>query len=146
MTSIYIGSDHAGLELKQKLKEHLQTKAYHVVDLGVFKSEPADYPDIAHEVAEKVRENSGARGILVCGTGIGMCMAANKTAGVRAVNPESEQTAEMARKHNDANILCLGVRVISEEKAKKLVDIFMETEFEKEERHERRVKKIDKVK
>lgn len=144
MILIYFGSDHAGLELKQKLKEYLQAKTYHIVDLGVFKSEPADYPDIAHEVAEKVRENAGSRGILVCGTGIGMCMTANKTSGVRAANPESEQTAEMARKHNDANILCLGARVISEEKAKKLTDIFMQTEFEKEERHERRVKKIEK--
>lgn len=145
MTSIYFGSDHAGLELKQKLKEYLQAKTYHVVDLGVFKSEPADYPDIAHEVAEKVRENTGSRGILICGTGIGMCMAANKTPGIRAANCESEQTAEMARKHNDANILCLGSRVISEEKAQKLTDIFMQTEFEKsEERHVRRVGKIDK--
>lgn len=144
MISIYIGSDHAGLELKQKLREHLQTKAHHVVDLGVFASEPADYPDIAHEVAEKVRENGGSRGILVCGTGVGMCMAANKTLGIRAANPESEQTAEMARKHNDANMLCLGARILTEEKAKKLVDIFMETKFEKEERHERRVKKIEK--
>ncbi|MBI4994848.1 ribose 5-phosphate isomerase B [Candidatus Peregrinibacteria bacterium] len=141
MQSIYIGSDHAGLELKQKLKEHL--KAYHVVDLGVFVSEPADYPDIAYEVAEKVRENAGSRGILICGTGIGMCMAANKTPGIRAANCESEQTVEMARKHNDANILCLGARILTPETAKKLVDIFMETEFEKEERHERRVRKID---
>ena len=145
MTSIYIGSDHAGLELKQKLKEHLQAKTYHVVDLGVFKSEPpTDYPDIAHEVAEKVRENAGSKGILVCGTGVGMCMTANKTPGIRAANPESEQTAEMARKHNDANMLCLGARILTEEKAKKLTDIFMETKFEKEERHERRVKKIEK--
>ncbi len=144
MTSVYIGSDHAGLELKQKLKEHLQAKNHHVVDLGVFKSEPVDYPDIAHEVAEKVRENAGSKGILVCGTGVGMCMTANKTPGIRAANPESEQTAEMARKHNDANMLCLGARILTEEKAKKLTDIFMETKFEKEERHERRVKKIEK--
>ena len=145
MTSIYIGSDHAGLELKLKLKEHLQARNHHVVDLGVFKAEPpADYPDIAHEVAEKVRENPGSRGILVCGTGVGMCMAANKTLGIRAANPESEQTAEMARKHNDANMLCLGARILSEEKAKKLTDIFMETKFEEEDRHVRRVKKIDK--
>lgn len=141
---IYIGSDHAGFELKQAIKKHLAGKNEKVVDLGVFVAEPpADYPDIAHEVAEKVRENNGAKGILVCGTGIGMCMAANKTPGIRAAMVESEQTAEMARKHNDANIMCVGGRILKTETAVKMVDIFLNTPFEAEERHERRIKKID---
>lgn len=142
---IYIGSDHAGLSLKQTIKKHLDSKGLKVVDLGVFAAEPpADYPDIAHEVAEKVCENNGARGILVCGTGVGMCMAANKVQGIRAANCESIDTVEMSRKHNNSNVLCLGARILKEDLVLKMVDVFMETEFEKEERHVRRVKKIEK--
>lgn len=142
---IYIGSDHAGLLLKQELRKHLEAQNYKVVDLGVFAVEPpSDYPEIAHEVAEKVRENNDARGILICGTGIGMCMAANKIRGIRAANCESPQTVEMSRKHNDANILCLGGRVLKQEDAKKMIDVFMSTKFENEERHVRRVQKIEK--
>ncbi|MBI2639185.1 ribose 5-phosphate isomerase B [Candidatus Peregrinibacteria bacterium] len=144
-TFVYIGSDHAGFDLKQALQKHLQSQNYKVVDLGVFAVEPpADYPDIAHEVAEKVRENHGGRGILVCGTGVGMCMAANKSPGIRAAVCESAQTVEMSRRHNDANILCLGGRVLKPEIAVQFVDIFMKTPFEGEERHVRRVNKIDK--
>lgn len=144
-TTVYFGSDHAGLELKLKLKEYLETQGHKVIDLGAFKVEPpTDYPDIAHEVAEKVRENHGVRGILVCGTGIGMCMAANKSQGIRAAVCESVETVEMTRKHNDANVLCLGGRVLQPEIAKKMVDAFMNTPFEEGERHVRRVKKIDR--
>lgn len=143
-TYVYLGSDHAGFALKQSVHAHLQKEGYKVVDLGVFATEPpADYPDIAHEVGEKVRENQGARGILVCGTGVGMCMAANKIPGVRATVCESVQTAEMSRRHNDANILCLGGRVLKPEAALNMVNIFMKTPFENEERHARRIKKID---
>ncbi len=118
-----------------------------VIDLGAFAVEPpTDYPDIAHEVAEKIRENNGVRGILVCGTGIGMCMTANKTQGVRAASCESVQTVEMTRRHNDANILCLGGRVLEPKLAHQMVDVFMSTPFEDGERHARRVKKIDKKK
>lgn len=142
---IYIGSDHAGFDLKQKIRTHLEKRGEKVVDLGVFAAEPpADYPDIAHEVAEKVRENHGARGILVCGTGIGMCMAANKISGIRAATCESEKTVEMSRKHNDANVLCLGGRVLQGKIVFQMVDVFMDTKFENEERHVRRVGKIDK--
>lgn len=143
--TIYLGSDHAGLALKDAIQTHLVQGGRKVVDLGVFKIEPpADYPDIAHEVAEKVQENHGAKGILICGTGIGMCMAANKNKGVRAANCESVETVEMSRKHNDANVLCLGGRVLKPEIAMKMVDVFISTEFEKEERHVRRVGKIEK--
>lgn len=142
---IYMGSDHAGLALKEAIEKHLKEKQYKVIDLGVFAAEPpADYPDIAHEVAEKVRENGGALGILVCGTGIGMCMAANKTPGVRGANCESVKTVEMSRRHNNANILCLGGRVLPPTTALAMVDTFLSTAFEAEERHVRRVGKIDK--
>lgn len=143
--NIYIGSDHAGLALKKEIKTHLESKNEKVIDLGVFAAEPpADYPDIAYEVAEKVRDFEGSRGILVCGTGIGMCMTANKIPGIRAANCESEGTVEMSRKHNDANILCLGGRVLEKDLALKMVDVFFKTAFEAEERHVRRVKKISK--
>jgi len=143
---IYIGSDHAGLPLKQTIKAHLESKKEKVIDLGAFAVEPpTDYPVIAHEVAEKVQEGVSNKGILVCGTGIGMCMAANKTPGIRGANCESTGTVEMSRKHNDSNILCLGGRVLEEKLALEMVDKFLETAFEKEDRHVRRVKAIDKI-
>lgn len=142
---IYLGSDHAGYELKNRIQEYLKKKGSQPVDIGVFAIEPAaDYPDIAHEVAEKVRENSGARGILICGTGIGMCMAANKIKGIRAANCESAEAAKMCRMHNDANIICIGARILDEKKAFEIIDAFLDTEFEDEERHVRRVGKIEK--
>lgn len=140
--SIYLGSDHAGFRLKEQIQEYLKNKNYRVVDLGVFEEVLSDYPDIAREVAEKVSENKNAFGILMCGTGIGMCMAANKVKGIRAANAESTQYAEMARRHNDANILCLGGRHITFEKAQEIIDTFFRTPFEAEERHVRRVKKV----
>lgn len=141
---IYIGSDHAGFELKESIKKHLTEQGKQFVDLGVFAVEPpADYPDIAREVSEKVLENHGTRGILVCGTGIGMCMTANKIKGIRAAVCESEKTAEMSRKHNDANVLCVGGRIVDAPLVHKMVDIFLTTSFEAEERHVRRVEKID---
>lgn len=144
MIMVYLGSDHAGFALKERLQKYLKGKGYRVVDLGVFEAVTSDYPDIAREVAEKVSENPGSIGILSCGTGIGMCMTANKVRGVRAVNAESVTYAEMARRHNDANILCLGGRHISFENAKPIVDVFLKTPFEAEARHVRRVKKMEK--
>ncbi|MBI2453727.1 ribose 5-phosphate isomerase B [Candidatus Peregrinibacteria bacterium] len=142
---IYLGSDHAGLALKDAIEKRLKEQKRETIDLGVFHAEPpADYPDIAHEVAEKVRENHEALGILICGTGMGMCMAANKTPGIRAAVCETEAMAEMSRRHNDANILCIGGRMLAEDQAMKIVDTFLKTAFETEERHVRRVKKIDK--
>ena len=140
---LYLGSDHAGFRLKNQIREYLKDKNYRVVDIGVFEEVSSDYPDIAREVAEKVAENSGSFGILICGTGIGMCMVANKVKGIRAANCESETCTQMARQHNDANILCLGGRIVDFEKTKILVDIFLTEKFEGGERHERRVKKIE---
>lgn len=142
MAQIYIGSDHGGYELKQNLIEYLNTQKHHMVDIGVFEAAPSDYPDIAREVAEKVSENPSSFGILACGTGIGVCMAANKVKGIRAANCENNYCAEMARRHNNANIICLGGRVIGVELAKSLVDTFLKTKFEEEERHLRRIEKI----
>lgn len=142
---IYFGSDHAGLELKRTLQKHAEALGFKTLDLGAFSAEPpTDYPEIAHEVAEKVSENHGAMGILVCGTGIGMCMAANKVMGIRAANCESVATVEMSRKHNDANVLCLGGRVLKPENAQQMLEVFLKTKFEDEERHVRRVQKIEK--
>lgn len=139
---IYIGSDHAGYEMKTALKAFLDGQKNEYVDLGVFSTDSADYPDIAREVSEKVSENSGAFGILICGTGTGMSMAANKLPGIRAAVATSEVMAEMARQHNDANILTLGGRLTDQALAEKMVKIFLETPFDGGERHVRRIQKM----
>ena len=140
---IYVGSDHAGYEMKNNLKDYLNDK-FEVIDLGVFSTASFDYPDIAREVGEKVLEGKNSLGVLICGTGIGMSMAANKLRGIRAASCTSVEMAEMARRHNNANIVTLGARIIELETAKKIVDKFIETDFESsEERHVRRVQKMD---
>jgi len=141
---IHIGSDHAGYEVKEKLKAHLAEKGLACVDCGTSNTESTDYPDYAAEVARRVAADRESRGVLVCGTGIGMSMAANKVAGVRAAVVHDEFTARMARAHNNANVLCLGARVVDGETAAHLVDIFLETPFEGG-RHSRRVEKIDRL-
>lgn len=142
---IYLGSDHAGYQRKEEVQAYLKQKGARVVDLGVFAAEPpADYPDIAHEVAEKVHENKGARGILICGTGAGMCMTANKTAGIRAAQGERPDSVELSRRHNDANLLCLGARTLKKEEQFTLIDVFLATPFDGDERHVRRISKIEK--
>lgn len=141
---IYIGSDHAGYPLKNVLKDFLEQEfAPEIVDLGTFSEDSVDYPDIAREVSEKVFENPGSFGILSCGTGIGMCIVANKHKGIRAVDAANEHMAEMGRKHNDANVLCLGARMLDPEEAKKIAKKFLMTEFDGDERHARRIKKIE---
>lgn len=142
---IYLGSDHAGYQMKNMLKEYIEQK-YPVTDLGTFSEASFDYPDIAREVGEKVLENKDSLGILLCGSGIGVCMAANKLKGIRAANCTDEHMAEMARRHNDANVLTIGARITNPELAKKIVDKFLTTDFESgEERHVRRVQKMDEI-
>lgn len=142
---VYIGSDHAGFHLKDSVQEHLKTKGHDVLDLGVFTDEvKTDYPDMAREVGEKVQENGGAMGVLICGSGTGMCMAANKIHGIRAVCARDVTTARYARLHNDANIVALGERFTGTEVAKEIVDTFFETKFEGG-RHEARVAKITQM-
>ncbi|MCR4399853.1 MAG: ribose 5-phosphate isomerase B [Syntrophomonadaceae bacterium] len=138
---IMIGSDHAGYELKEKLRNLLAESGHPVSDFGSESADPVDYPDIAARVARSVVGTQGAMGILVCGTGTGMAIAANKIPGVRAAVCSSVPVAHAARSHNDANVLALGARIISEELAAVIVRCFLETPFEGG-RHARRVEKI----
>lgn len=142
---LFIGGDHAGYGMKEVLKKHLEEKGLKFVDLGAFSEESMDYPDIAQEVGEKVRENDDSKGILICGTGIGVAIAANKMKGIRAANCTSVEMAEKSREHNDANIVTIGSRITDESTAKQIVDKFLETSFSTEERHKRRVEKIDHI-
>src|SRR5579864_769229 len=138
---IALGSDHAGFELKQTVKRLLTAQGIHLNDCGAHSPESVDYPDFARAVGEEVARRQADFGILVCGTGIGMSMCANKVAGIRAAKADTEYEAEMARAHNDANVLCLGARVTDAATAEKLVRKFLETPFEGG-RHQRRVDKI----
>jgi ribose 5-phosphate isomerase B len=139
---IALGADHAGFELKEKLKRVLVAQGVQVEDHGTQSDESVDYPDFARAVAEEVARQQADFGILVCGTGIGMSMSANKVPGIRAAKVDTEFEAGMARAHNDANVLCLGARVTDEATAKNLVRKFLETRFEGGARHRRRVDKI----
>lgn len=138
---IALGSDHAGFELKESVKRLLTTEGIQVHDRGTHSPESVDYPDFARAVGEDVVRRKAEFGILVCGTGIGMSMSANKIPGIRAAKADTEYEAEMARAHNDANVLCLGARVTDAAAAEKLVRKFLETSFEGG-RHQRRVDKI----
>ena len=143
---ISIGSDHAGYELKQHIKEYLQSITDDKIDIndwGCYSEERADYPDFAHKVAAQVSEGKADLGILVCGSGNGISMAANKWEDIRCALCWSEEIAEMSRLHNDANILSLPGRYITKEEAIKCVDIFLKTEFEGG-RHKDRILKIPK--
>ena len=136
-----LGSDHAGYELKEKLKSWLKLQGIDVQDEGTRSSESVDYPDFARRVGEVVARREADLGLLVCGTGIGMAISANKVPGIRAANASSEFEAQMAREHNDANILCVGARVVTEPEAEKIVDIWLHATFAGG-RHQTRVDKI----
>lgn len=140
--TLAMGADHGGFELKQRLESHLRNSGISVIDFGVDSNDAADYPDYAHTVAKAVADGRARFGLLICTTGIGMSIAANKVHGVRAALVHDEDEAAMARKHNDANILCLAARGSSPERATRLVQIFMSARFEGG-RHERRVNKIE---
>jgi ribose 5-phosphate isomerase B len=137
-----IGSDHGGFLLKEAIKKHLDSLKVPFRDFGTFSEESMDYPDIGKRVARSVASKKFRFGILVCGTGQGMAMVANKVKGVRAAVCHNVYTAKMSRAHNDANILTLGGRVLNKSTALKLVDVFLKASFEGG-RHLRRVKKID---
>lgn len=140
--TIAIGGDHAGFELKRKLLEHLREQGYEVKDAGTSSTESTDYPDYAHVVAQAVQDHRADLGILVCGSGNGVNMAANKHKGVRAALAWNEEVAALARTHNDANVLSLPARFIDEQEATRIVDEFLSATFEGG-RHERRVNKIE---
>ena len=138
---IAIGSDHAGFGLKEIIKSYLQLKGIELIDVGTYSEERADYADYAHLVAQHVENKQVDLGILMCGSGNGINMAANKHKGIRSALCWTAEIAELARLHNNANILTLPARFISEEEAKKCVDVFIATAFEGG-RHSDRVKKI----
>lgn len=140
---IALGSDHGGYELKQEIISHLESKGITYRDYGSFSPEPADYPEYAHTVAHAVVDGECEKGILICGTGIGISIAANKVKGIRAAVCTDCFTAEATRMHNDANILALGGRVVGPGLALKIVDTFLNTPFSGEERHSRRISKIE---
>ncbi|MDQ3047772.1 MAG: ribose 5-phosphate isomerase B, partial [Bacteroidota bacterium] len=141
---IALGCDHAAFPLKVKIKLYLESKGFEMMDFGCFSEERADYPDFAHPVAQSVQNKDCDFGLLMCGSGNGINMTANKHKGIRSALCWKAEIAEMARLHNDANILTLPARYITEEEAKKCVDVFYTTAFEGG-RHADRIKKISKA-
>ncbi len=140
---IAMGSDHGGFGLKQEILAYLKEKGLEYKDYGCFEEKSCDYPEYAHAVAHAVADGVCDRGILICGTGIGMSMAANKVPGIRAALCGDCFSAQMTREHNDANILALGARVVGPGLALKIVETFLTTDFSGDERHARRISKIE---
>ena len=138
---IPIGADHAGFALKKRIIEHLESEGYKVKDYGCFSEESIDYPDYAHPVANYIENNPGSLGILICGSGNGINMTANKHQAIRSALVWKLEVAKLARQHNDANIITLPARFISEEEGIEMVDAFLTAEFEGG-RHQNRVNKI----
>ncbi len=139
-----VAADHGGFRLKQAILKFLSSKKIEYLDLGVMSEESVDYPDFAYEVANQVSQGKVNGGILVCGTGIGMAIAANKFKGVRAAVVTDEYTAKMSKEHNDANVIALGGRVLAEDVATKMVETWLNSKYEGG-RHERRLKKIAEI-
>lgn len=139
---IAIGADHAGWPLKDELAAHLRHAGHDVLDLGTHGAAPVDYPDFASAVGMAVRTGKAERGLLVCGSGAGACVAANKIPGVRAAVCHDTYSAHQAVEHDDVNVLCLGARIIGIELARELVDAWARARFSGEERHRRRLEKV----
>ncbi len=139
---IPIGSDHAGVDLKRRLVKELDALGYHPVDVGTSGANSVDYPDFAHQVASQVERGTARRGILLCGTGLGMAYAANRHPGVRAAVSWTPEIAELARSHNDANVLVLPARYVSEEEGLEILRKWLDTPFDGG-RHLRRIQKIE---
>ncbi len=139
---IIIASDHGGFELKEKIIAYLNENNYEVGDLGTNSKESCDYPIYAKKLCKELLENNIKKGILVCGTGLGMQITANKFKGIRAVCVSDTYSAKMSREHNDSNVLCLGARVLGEGLAKDIIDVWLKTDFLGE-RHQRRVDMIE---
>lgn len=140
MQPISIAADHGGYDLKEALVKALSSRGYDVQDLGTHSKDPVDYPNITTPVVKSVY--NGTRGILICGTGIGVSIAANRFPGIRAALCHDEVTVTMSRQHNDANIICLGGRTMSAKKALRLILLWLETPFSEEERHQRRISEM----
>jgi RpiB/LacA/LacB family sugar-phosphate isomerase len=141
MAVIAVAADHAGFALKEELKAWLSTLGYGVLDFGTHSSVPVDYPDYALHVAEAVAAGSAARGVLVCGTGVGMAMAANKVPGIRAAACVDVHVARLSREHNDTNVLALGARLSDRAQAREILGAWLETAFAGG-RHRRRLEKL----
>ncbi len=141
---VALGSDHAGFEIKQAVGRYLTGHGIEVEDVGTFSTESVDYPDFAERVGLAVRQGRVDRGVLVCGTGIGVCIAANKVNGIRAAAPWDAETASLSRRHNDANVLCLSGRHMAEPLALEILQIWLDTPFEGG-RHQRRIDKITRL-
>ena len=141
MKKIFLSSDHAGYKLKEFIKIHLDKKKINYTDLGPFNSERVDYPDFAHKVAKKVKTDKKHIGILVCGSGMGMNIAANRHKNIRAAQCFNLKSTKLSRLHNDANIITLGSRLLSKKNALNCVSVFLNTKFEGG-RHAKRIKKI----
>lgn len=141
MTTLYLGSDHGGFALKNSLKSYLVSKGFTIIDEGTHNEDSCDYPDLGKKVAQSVLNTSESLGILICGTGIGISIAANRFKGIRAALVYNDFTAQMAKEHNNANILCLGARTTDEAAAKRLIDIWLNAKFEGG-RHQNRVNKL----
>lgn len=140
---IAIASDHGGFDLKEKVKAHLTEKGYEVKDFGCYEKKSCDYPDFGHPAAEAVASGECEKGVLICTTGIGMSMVGNKVKGVRAALCSDSLSASLTRLHNNANVLVLGAAIVGEMLALNIVDTFFETEFSGDERHQRRINKIE---
>jgi ribose 5-phosphate isomerase B len=140
--TIAIAADHAGYPLKELLKPELEARSFKVRDLGTHSEESVDYPDFGQAVGEAVAGGDAARGVIICGTGIGISIAANRIAGVRAALCHDATTARLAREHNDANVLAMGARLLGPEVAMDCLRAFLDTDFPGGERHERRVGKL----
>jgi len=141
---IALGADHAGFRVKDHIKKYLQSAGYEVDDVGAWSEAPVDYPDFAVQVANRVAEGHDDLGILTCGTGIGMCIAANKVGGIRAALAHNPETARLARQHNDANVLTLGTHGADADQAIAIVESFLAAKFEGG-RHQRRIAKITEL-
>lgn len=141
---VAIGSDHAGFALKEGVREYLQSLGYEVEDCGTHSEQPADYPDYAKKVGERVAGKSAATGIVICGTGLGVAIAANKVTGIRAATCNNTLLARFARAHNDANVLAMGGRIVDRAQAEKILDTWFSTSFAGG-RHEQRVEKITAI-
>ncbi len=139
---IFLGADHAGFAFKEQLRAFLDSKRIQYEDCGTYTQEPSDYPDYAFIVGRHVVEHPGSLGILICGTGAGMCIAANKVPGVRAVEGYDTYSAEMSKKDNHANVLCLRSRKMTFSKVKRIVATWLKSDFSGDVRHRRRIQKI----
>ncbi|MFH1387339.1 MAG: ribose 5-phosphate isomerase B [bacterium] len=141
---IAIGSDHGGFKLKKEIIKYLAKKKIEYKDYGTYSEESCDYPDFAFPVAKAVAAKKFDRGILICGSGVGVTIAANRFKGVRAVNVFDEYVAKQSREHGNANILCLGGRRLSSKKAKKIINLWLKTQFSGDARHTKRIKGLDR--